>query len=777
MVGESRRFLESGMGEAGADSKLTTSEGSPLIAEGRGLFWRVHSWNNLLAAWDRVEGNEGGAGVDGVSLDAFELRLEENLRLLQRDLRQRLYRSQPFLRVWMPKHDGGRRSLAIPTVRDRVAQSAAALVITPLLDREFETVSYGFRKGRSVAQAVEQVRRYYEQGFRWVVDADIDSFFDEVDHRLLLSRFAESIRDADLERLIAAWLTAPIQEGAECMVPSRGLPQGSPISPVLANLYLDRFDEALLKRHLRVVRFADDFLILCRSRPQAESALELTESLLQDLHLGLESEKSRLLHFDQGFRYLGHLFVRSMILPSPNRLQRCDALGLAATATRRRPPSPALNSVRSLRHPAADTAMAQALAKALEAAHWESLLPSDSSSPSHPTERESSAAPSVSPTAAANKSSRPQRLPSPPAAPAPSESLPPEGEGPPGGSPQRLLEPFRHTLYIQEQGSVLARQDERLVVKKEDRVLLEVPAAKVDKIFVFGRCSLTTPAMTSCLQQEVPIVLLSSRGQYYGLIDSPLADHVTLHRQQFARAADPAFCLTTAKALVRGKLANGRALLERQARRKGLEAVKEAATELEALRARLASAATLEELNGYEGAAAARYFEAFAELLQQDLGFHRRVRHPPTDPVNSLLSFGYTLCFYNLYAFIRARGLHPYVGYLHALRDRHPALASDLVEEFRAPVVDSLVLYLVNSRILSAADFYRSKAEPEGACLLRDEARKTFLKHFEQRMSSTFTDPRLEASMSWRRAMDFQVAHMAQWIRGEVNEYLPLEVR
>ncbi|HZP02616.1 MAG TPA: CRISPR-associated endonuclease Cas1 [Terriglobia bacterium] len=764
------------MGEARADSKPTTPEGSPLIAERGDLFSRVHEWNNLLAAWDRVEGNEGGAGVDGVSLDAFELRLEENLRLLQRDLRQRLYLTQPLLRLWMPKRSGGVRPLAVPTVRDRVAQTAAALVITPLLDREFETASYGFRKGRSVAQAVEQVRRYYEQGFRWVVDADIDSFFDEVDHHLLLARFAESIRDADLARLIASWLAAPIQEGAERIVPTRGLPQGSPISPLLANLYLDRFDEALLKRHLRLVRFADDFLILCRSRPQAESAFELTESLLQDLHLSLESEKSRLIHFDQGFRYLGHLFVRSMILPSPNRQQRSDAPDLAVAGPGRRAGSPALQSVRSLRRPVADTPMAKALAQALEAAHMESLLPSSSPSPPPPVQADSGRTAAISLPHRTDEPSLPQGLSSPPAAPAPSESSGEGDDGPPRGSPPRLLEPFRHTLYIQEQGSVLARQDERLVVKKEEKVLLEVPAAKVDEIFVFGRCSITTPAMTFCLQEEIPIVLLSSRGQYYGLIDSPLADRVTLHRQQFARAADPAFCLTTAKALVRAKLANSGALLERQGRRKGLEAVRSAAHELEALRGRLANAATLEELNGYEGAAAATYFEAFARLLQQDLGFHRRVRHPPTDPVNSLLSFGYALCFYNLYALIRARGLHPYVGCLHALRDRHPALASDLLEVFRAPVVDSLVLYLVNSRVLTASDFYRSQVDPPDACLLRDAARKSFLKHFEQKMASTFRHPRLGETLDWRRALDAEVVHIVQWIRGEVNDYRPLEI-
>lgn len=722
------------------------------------LFPRVYAWETLLTAWDRVEENEGAPGVDGVTLDEFELRLEDHLQTLQRDLRDRLYQPQPLLRAWMPKPTGGRRPLAIPTVRDRVAQSASALVITPILEREFEAASFGFRRGRSVPHAVAQVRRYYEEGYRWVVDADIDSFFDEVDHACLLARLKESVPAPDLLQLVQAWLTAPVQDGIQLAHPTRGLPQGAPISPVLANLYLDRFDEALLKRGLRLVRFADDFLILCKERPKAEAALQLTEALLADLHLALDPEKTRITHFDQGFRYLGHLFVRSLVLPSPNRLQRPDPLETRppeipqpasappSTTSRRR--------LRAIRPPAQDTALAHAMDEALRTAGLESLV-----LPESPT----SAVPDLAPPV-----ERIQTEPEPPS---------PEPVEPTGPHPRRTVSPFRRTLYIQEQGSLLARQDDRLLVKKDGQTLLEVPAAKVDQIFVFGRCAITTPAMTFCLQEEIPIVLLSSRGQYYGLLDSPVGDRVSLHRQQFARAADPAFYLATAKTLVRGKLSNCRVFLQRHQRRKGLKPVGEAIAEIEAILARLPQAQTLEEVHGHEGHGAARYFEAFAHLLQQDLGFTRRVRRPPTDPVNSLLSLGYTLGFYNLYALIRARGLHPYVGHLHVMRDRHPALASDLLEEFRAPIVDSLVLYLINSKLLTAADFYRSRTDPQSACLLRDPARKTFLKHFEQRMGAPIVHPRTQETVDWRRAMDLQVAHMSQWIRGEVSEYRPMEIR
>jgi CRISPR-associated protein Cas1 len=778
------------------------------------VFPRIHAFANLFAAWHRIEHNDGGPGVDGVTLDDFELRVEENLRALERDLSGGVYQPAPLLAASMPKPNGGRRALAIPTVRDRVAQSGAALVVTPILDVELEAASFGFRPNRSVPHAVAQVRRYYDQGYRWVVDADIDDFFDEVDHEKLLARLRRSIPDAEFVALVRSWIAAPLQDGTRLVERRRGIPQGAPISPVLGNLFLDEFDEALAARGLKLVRFADDFLVLCKRRPAAEAALEVTERLLSRLSLALDRDKTRVTDFDHGFRFLGHVFVRSLVVSSANRLRKghgveavspvaqvakpqaapAVAAQLRSDAAHRQrrartqgdSKSPRLRKVVS---PQADTPMAQALAQALRAAGRDSLLLVEAAPLDEANRLE---ALDVAPAGVGSGSPLPvtPRLGTPTAPVATRSAVATtttvastateaagaseEVELPPAPA-QRGVSPFRRTLYIQDQAAVLGRHDDRLVVRKAGEVLLEVPAVKVDQVFVFGRCALTTPAMTFCLQEEIPIVLLSSRGQYYGVIDAPTGDRVSLHRQQFARAGDPTFALATAKAIVRGKLRNSRVLLQRHQRRKALEPVKQAIGQIDEVLRRLDSATTLEQVHGHEGTGAARYFEAFGHLLQLDVGFTRRERRPPTDPVNSLLSFGYTLCFYNLYGLIRGRGLHPYVGHLHAMRDRHPALASDLLEEFRAPVVDSLVLYLLNSKLLTAHDFYRPNGT--GACLLRDEPRKRFLTHFEQKLSSPVVHPWTKEPVDWRRAMDIQVAHMRQWISAEVTEYRPMEIR
>lgn len=729
----------------------------PPVAPPQSLFSAVTDSHNLHSAWEKVEENAGGPGVDGISVDVFAATVEEELPRLQRELRERLYRPQPLLHISILKPGGGVRGLAIPTVRDRLVQTAVAQVIAPILDAEFEDVSFGYRRGRSVQQALAKVRQYRDEGYQWVVDADLDAFFDNVDWSLLLARLQQSIADPDIIRLVDLWLRTPVRDGVRTLPRTKGLCQGGPVSPVLANLYLDRFDEEMIKHGYKLVRFSDDFVILCKEKPQAEQALQLTETLLGELKLSLKPEKTRLAHFDEGFRYLGTLFLRTMDVASPKKQQEPKVVSFM--------PQSSIGNAMTL-------ALNEALDKAGKHATDFPPAPVAQVSPVTPVvsltprpEPVSVLANPVVQTAQATALESHEQEPT-------SEGV--DDDQSTNRSTRRVHIPFRRTLYIQEQGSILAREDERLVVKKEEEILLEVPAAKINQIFIFGNCTVTTPAMTYCLKEDIPIILFSSHGNYYGIIDSPLGDNVSLHRQQFSRAADPSFRLATAKTIVAGKLHNSRLLLQRHQRRKQIPAVAAAIDQIGQLAVRLTKADTVEETSGYEGAAAAQYFSALGQLVHPTFRFSHRTRQPPTDPVNSLLSFGYTLLFYNLYALIAARGLHPYVGHLHAIRDRHPALASDLIEEFRAPIIDSLVLYMVNSKVITPSDFSQLA---NGPCLLKDKARQTFIRSFEQKMATQITHPQTGLVVDYRRCLDLQVCHMADWIRGTSDSYQPLRIR
>jgi group II intron reverse transcriptase/maturase len=272
----------------------------------------IASLETLYAAWDKVRDNHGCAGVDQVTIPFFAADLDINLRRLAYELESELYCPLPLLRILVDKGNGESRPLSIPVVRDRIAQAAALLILEPVFEAQFDDCSYAYRRGRSVRQAVMQVRNYYDQGYCWIVDADIDAYFDSVPQPRLLQKAAALIADTRIHRLLRLWLEADIWDG-ECI--SRmtiGLPQGSVISPILANLYLDEMDDTLLAQGLRLVRYADDFLILCKTREKALQAARLTDEVLD--RMALELDEADIRTFDEGFKFLGVMFFRSLIL-------------------------------------------------------------------------------------------------------------------------------------------------------------------------------------------------------------------------------------------------------------------------------------------------------------------------------------------------------------------------------------------------------------------------------------------------------------------------------
>ncbi|MFZ3115001.1 MAG: reverse transcriptase domain-containing protein [Syntrophales bacterium] len=268
----------------------------------------------LKSAFQRVKENHGGPGADGVRISQFERHLERNLAALQNELRQKTYTPLPLLKILVEKGNGTgeARALSIPSVRDRVAQTAVLQYVEPILEKEFEDCSFAYRRGRSVKMAVQRIKEYYDQGYRWVVEADIDAFFDTVDHDLLMSKVEKYINDSDILNLISKWIKAEVWDGTAITVIDQGIPQGSPISPVLANLFLDELDEAFLQKGYRIVRYADDFIILCKSPDKAQEALEFSKEILGKLLLKLD--EGEVVNFDQGFKFLGVTFIRSMAL-------------------------------------------------------------------------------------------------------------------------------------------------------------------------------------------------------------------------------------------------------------------------------------------------------------------------------------------------------------------------------------------------------------------------------------------------------------------------------
>lgn len=315
-------------------------------------------------------------------------------------------------------------------------------------------------------------------------------------------------------------------------------------------------------------------------------------------------------------------------------------------------------------------------------------------------------------------------------------------------------------LYLTQQGTQLRKDYGRFVVQLPDAEAIEVPIKEVEHVCLFGNIQLSTSAISTCLYHHIPVVFLSQTGSYKGHLWSAEDTQQQTQALQYERFSQPQFQWAMAQAIVRGKLWNSRQLLLKLNRRHPLETVAAAAQGINRDRRATTNltleADSLNSLRGYEGAAAARYFLALGQLLKHpDFTLTQRTRRPPTDPVNSLLSFGYTLLFNNVLSLLRVEGVNPYLGNLHRSDRPEAQLAFDLMEEFRSPIVDTLVVQLINQGVFTLEDFTPPNAE--GGVYLADPARKRFLQGFEGRIMTNIRHPDSPKPVPYRQVIVLQI--------------------
>jgi CRISPR-associated protein Cas1 len=632
---------------------------------------------DLDRAWERVQENAGCAGADGVTVNSFGSQIEAHLNNLLEALLSGAYRPFPLLEIEVEKknHPGESRRLLVPTVRDRVAQTAVGRYLSRSFEEEFLECSYAYRPARGVDRAIARIRQCHEAGYRYVVDSDIHAFFDEVDHDQLLDRVDEAGIEPEPARLIEEWTRAYMWNGSRAVALLKGVPQGSPISPLLANFFLEDFDRTLEETGRKLIRYADDFLILARTPEEAAASLRDSEEALSALHLELNTAKTQVSTFEEGFHFLGAFFKGS---------------GTWIPWKRDRPKGRVLY-------------MARPMPASMRAA-W-----------------------------AEDAAARPVRaLP-------PRRTLNTKDRGDARIHKGMRREPVAF-LYLTEQGSVLRKSGDRLLVEKEDEILLDLPYHKLEYVFIFGNVQVTTQALSEVLERGIHLSFFSRQGAYRGAIESPRGRNVPLRVAQFEQFHDSARALELARGFVMAKIANGIDLLDSY-RKSGTPPV-EWSTELDRLRGmpNQAEAATdLASLEGTEGAAARQYFELLMHGNRSTFAWPGRVKHPATDPLNALLSLTYTLLTNELAALLEAAGMDAGLGYLHQVDYGRDSLALDLVEAFRHPVADHFVMNLINLSRIKPEDF---EAGSSGGCFLKHEGMRRYFAVFEEWMLEERTGKR-----------------------------------
>jgi CRISPR-associated protein Cas1 len=332
------------------------------------------------------------------------------------------------------------------------------------------------------------------------------------------------------------------------------------------------------------------------------------------------------------------------------------------------------------------------------------------------------------------------------------------------------------TVYITQADAFVGKVDERLNVKFEKQTILDVPLIKIDGVVVFGRATISPAAISELLERQIPLSFINEQGHYLGRLEPEVTKNIFVRKAQWQASGESSQAIHIVQGFVRGKLKNYRNILIRRQRESTDIDLSKYITRLEQTITPIDATKNINSLRGLEGAGSAAYFGCFNQLIRNSqFTFARRVRRPPTDPVNSLLSLGYALLRHDVQGAINIVGFDPYLGYLHCERYGRPSLALDLMEEFRPLVVDAVVLSALNKQFLTTENFVTEALS--AAVSLTAEGRKIFLKLYQQKKQSEFKHPVMGRKCTYQEAFELQARLLAKYLMGEVEKYPPLVLK
>ena len=688
---------------------------------------RVLAPDRLASAWRSVRRGGGGPGHDKVTLDAFSEKWQLELDKLREQVLSGKYAPQPYLRFWADKPSGGQRPLGIPSVRDRVLMASAAEALSGILEPIFSDLSYAYRPGRGAQRAVLRVATAGRLQDGWAVIADISGFFDNVDHKLLKAMLREHVADDRFIRLVSCWLSNAVMDDGKSSKPRKGVPQGSPASPVLSNLYLTPLDRWAEKRGLTYARYADDFVIIARSEAEARTLTEdLRELLEATLRLTLKEKKTQFVACSEGFDFLGFNLSSEATRVSPKRVADAEAI-LAELLNPDRGeevgtvlqeldayvrgfrgyfslglPGPA----RQLQHlELRRRVQLEVFAQAREA-DLALLLAGTERFVSTPT-------PKV-PGAYGNEQDE-------------GEDEPPERPDVPV-IPTSLQSVRRTRRAVRERtrtatrpiaisagghisvfgnGAFLSMEGERLILRRKTKLLFEAPVAEVKSVhtYCFGLV-ISTPVMEALAGRGVPILFSTPGAPPWGLLRSPAAPAPAEVMAAQLQAHQGQLSIEIARELVGAKLRNQDRMLRYLAKYKGRRstpvgsALRDASEQIRSSAEGLGDiamddiAAARRRIFSTEGRAGALYWGALKRVLGKR--FPGRTGRGAKDPVNMALNYAYGILYSAVWAAVLKANLDPGVGLLHASIGDRGSLVFDLIEPFRVPAVDKPILGWLN---------------------------------------------------------------------------------
>ncbi len=663
---------------------------------------RVVRDENLKEAFREVKANSEVPGTDGQSINEFEAGLFDNLKRLKKEIVTGKYRSEDLRGIILPVNEKKVRALAIPSVRDRVFQRAACQILAPAVDQLLEDCSFAYRRGFSREGAAKAIQQAYNEGYRYVLESDIEAFFDNVDWSLLFRKLDTLLFNDPIVPIIHRWIMQTVEYNGQKVQRVRGLPPGSAISPLLANLLLDEFDEQL-GDDFRLIRYADDFVILCKTKEDAENALTQAESVVKQLKLELKPSKTNLTNFDIGFQYLGYIFCKSAVLETKKKSGK--------------------EKTKPVMIPVPDIVPKNS---------WIANVDFRKIKEIHPVLY--------------------------------------------GNKKEFALIDSSHQdrkafpVYLSD-SEVFARLSyQTLIITNHDhcgKPGRKIPLSQIKFIVDYGKPSITLPAVIELSRRNIPTYFCRRTGETYCVVPASQTDY-NIWQKQLEKSLDKRFVIGFAREIVRAKIHNYAVIARRQQWNDSI------LQQFSLMEDRCEQEDDMDSLRGFEGKSAAIYFKTLAEQLPQEFNFNGRQKHPPTDPINALLSFGYSVLYHHLATTLMGNNLNPAIGWYHFSHDRYLALACDLQEEFRH-IIDSLVIQMVHRGQVNSSDYFRSE-KMKYPFLMKKDFQSKYISLIEDRLLTKFTHLESETEIDLLGLFDYQARQIIELCRGKQEKYRPYRI-
>lgn len=633
----------------------------------------------------------------------FEESLSSNILSIIASVQNGGYVPGDLIGMMINKSGGDKRALAVPDIKDRILQRAIVNIIEPSIEKLLEDTSFAYRKGLSRKTAARAVKEAKANGMNYVLKCDIEAFFDNVDWQILFKKLDIIFGGDPVLPLLKIWVRQPVVLNNIRIIRKHGLPQGAVISPLLANLYLDQFDEEIEDR-FKLIRYADDVLILCKSKEDAENAKLEVEKSLKELKLEANKNKEGIFSFDEGFQYLGYLFFKSQIKDSKsgepvfaagkNELEEDIPLHKNKWIA-----SADINNIKPLS------------SLKLKGIVTSEVLHSQIE---------------------------------------PSSKVP---------------------IYVNGYSNSVRTEGETLVItnsEEDETGSTKIPFNQISLVLFLGMPRVSLPAVIKLKENNIPVYFSHGSGKLYlSILNEPR--NYSFWMKQLKLAENETVKLNFAKNIVQAKIHNCKSTLSRNNGDAALIA------QLDNYKELAANADSIETLRGTEGKASAIYFNAYASMFSPEWKFEGRQKHPAVDPVNAMLSLGYTLLYNHIATSLQAYGINPEIGFYHMPKPNHFTLASDLIEEVRF-IIDRMVLYLVNRKIITLADFSFS-TENNKACWMNFESRKKYIAQFELRLNTKFSPEGMNGDVTYFQYFYFNAQRIRKIISAGKVEYPALKVK